>query len=320
VHIQPLSDGNTLYVGGSGPGNYTKIQDAIDNASDEDTIFVFEGIYFEILTIDKKINLLGENNTNTVIDGFQRNTIITVSENDVLIKGFTIQNSSDTGISVSNYNNFIMENNIIYNTDEYGIYLINSTNSSIIDNKFVYIGEGISGDENSNTIIDGNVCVDCGVGIWFFHSNNFVISNNSIKSEGTYPSVGGIWTSGKNYIICNNDIFYCEEGIALATQTIFAEVFGNTITLSIFGITCEGTILSSIHDNNIILSIRKAIMVISALNKWQNNYWGRPRFLPKLIMNRMPFGGGPLAIIPFLFFPFFRFDFFPRKVPYQTGR
>jgi len=27
-------DGNTLYVGGSGPGNYTKIQDAIDNASD----------------------------------------------------------------------------------------------------------------------------------------------------------------------------------------------------------------------------------------------------------------------------------------------
>ena len=34
--------GNTLYVGGNGSGNYTKIQDAIDNASDGDTVFVFD--------------------------------------------------------------------------------------------------------------------------------------------------------------------------------------------------------------------------------------------------------------------------------------
>ena len=39
-----VSRGNTLYVGGSGPGNYTKIQDAIDNTSDGDTVFVYKGI------------------------------------------------------------------------------------------------------------------------------------------------------------------------------------------------------------------------------------------------------------------------------------
>ena len=33
------SDGNTLYVGGSGEGNYTRIQDAINDASDGDTVF-----------------------------------------------------------------------------------------------------------------------------------------------------------------------------------------------------------------------------------------------------------------------------------------
>ncbi len=38
--LQPSSRGNWLYVGGSGPGNYTKIQDAIDNASDGDSVFV----------------------------------------------------------------------------------------------------------------------------------------------------------------------------------------------------------------------------------------------------------------------------------------
>jgi hypothetical protein len=35
------SRGNWLYVGGSGPGNYMKIQDAVDNASNGDTVFVF---------------------------------------------------------------------------------------------------------------------------------------------------------------------------------------------------------------------------------------------------------------------------------------
>ena len=37
-----IFEGNTLYVGGLGPNNYTIIQEAIDNASDGDTIFVYD--------------------------------------------------------------------------------------------------------------------------------------------------------------------------------------------------------------------------------------------------------------------------------------
>jgi len=40
-------DGNILYVGGSGPGNYSIIQNAINDASDGDTIFVFDDIKIE---------------------------------------------------------------------------------------------------------------------------------------------------------------------------------------------------------------------------------------------------------------------------------
>ena len=38
-------DGNTLYVGGSGPGNYSSIQGAIDDTVDGDTVFVYSGVY-----------------------------------------------------------------------------------------------------------------------------------------------------------------------------------------------------------------------------------------------------------------------------------
>jgi len=41
-----ISTGNTLYVGGSGEGNYSSIQDAIDDASDGDTVFVYNGSYY----------------------------------------------------------------------------------------------------------------------------------------------------------------------------------------------------------------------------------------------------------------------------------
>jgi len=52
----PTLNGDTLYVGGNGTGNFTSIQDAIDHAYDGDTIFVYNGTYREHLTIKKKIN------------------------------------------------------------------------------------------------------------------------------------------------------------------------------------------------------------------------------------------------------------------------
>ena len=68
--FQSTTRGNWLYVGGSGPGNYTRIQDAIDNACDGDTVFVYDDSspYYEKIFIDKSIHVLGENKNTTVID------------------------------------------------------------------------------------------------------------------------------------------------------------------------------------------------------------------------------------------------------------
>jgi len=80
-NIEPLptSRGNWLYVGGSGAGNYTRIQDAINDSSDDDTVFVYDDSspYDENLRIKKSIQLIGENKTSTIINSSSQITIDT---------------------------------------------------------------------------------------------------------------------------------------------------------------------------------------------------------------------------------------------------
>ena len=88
-----------IYVDDDGDADYTRIQDAIDNASDGDTVFVFNGNYYETLILNKSILLKGENKFTTIIDGknFINHSygisIIHYSRNsNSEITGFTIQN------------------------------------------------------------------------------------------------------------------------------------------------------------------------------------------------------------------------------------
>ena len=55
-----LNSGNILYVGGNGSGNYSNIQDAINDANNGYTIFVFNGTYNENIVVNKSISLIGE--------------------------------------------------------------------------------------------------------------------------------------------------------------------------------------------------------------------------------------------------------------------
>jgi len=65
-------DGNTLYVGGSGPNNYTTIQSAINDSTDGYTVFVYDDSspYYENIIINNSIQLLGESKDTTVVNGY----------------------------------------------------------------------------------------------------------------------------------------------------------------------------------------------------------------------------------------------------------
>lgn len=64
--ISPLYDYNTLYVGGSGPGNYSTIQEAIDNGSSGDTIFVYKGNY-SVFHAFYRLTIIGESREETIV-------------------------------------------------------------------------------------------------------------------------------------------------------------------------------------------------------------------------------------------------------------
>lgn len=78
---------NIFYVGGSGEGNYSRIQDAIDNASNGDMVFVYDDSspYYEQVIINKIITLIGENKETTIIYGN-----IQFLTDGVTITGFSI--------------------------------------------------------------------------------------------------------------------------------------------------------------------------------------------------------------------------------------
>ena len=69
-----------MYVGGSGPGNYTRIQSAIDYAFDGDTVFVYDDSspYYENIEVKKSVYLIGENKDTTIINGGGNLQVITV--------------------------------------------------------------------------------------------------------------------------------------------------------------------------------------------------------------------------------------------------
>ena len=160
-------DGNTLYVGGNGSGNYTKIQDAINDSSNGDTVFVYDDSspYYENVVVDKSINLIGEDRDTTVIDGNMSGDVVYIFADWVNISGLTIRNGGldwgDSGIDISSNSNTISDNIISYNGQYYansGILILGSfSNNSITGNNISnnYFGICLSKESSSN-IVTGN--------------------------------------------------------------------------------------------------------------------------------------------------------------------
>ena len=77
------SSSSNLYVGGSGPGNYTTIQSALQYATNGSKIIIYPGVYHEHLFLNKSISLIGL--YDVTIEGDSIGNVIHVTAEDVII-------------------------------------------------------------------------------------------------------------------------------------------------------------------------------------------------------------------------------------------
>jgi parallel beta-helix repeat protein len=265
--VEKNGRGNTLYVGGSGQGNYTKIQDAIDDASDGDTVFVYDdrSPYCENLNVTKSISLIGEDRDTTVIDGdFKDNTIL-VESSFVNINNFKVVNSIidyySAGIYVWKNGQLLTDISIIncvISNGEIGIRLTD-VKSCFVLNCSIY-----NNNKNSLYAINSDDTLIM----------NFIIYNNGfLKDAGEFYS-GGIDVTGD----CENvDILNCHiyNNIGFGINSFLGNqnitIYNNTITGSYHGIYIASTDNLNVYNNIVYKNDEFGIYILGVDNGFVYN-------------------------------------------------
>jgi parallel beta-helix repeat protein len=173
-----------IYVGGNEAGNYSSIQDALDTAIFNGTIYVFPGRYYETLHITKPVRLIGADNATTIIDGQNEHFVVTLAAGNITLSGFTITHSRQqfpfAGVYVVSNHNTISKN--ILTDNFYGMQLGYSASDNLIANNTIHHNGrcGIYFNHASNNRLIGNKVYDQpvnGFGLYEFSNNNSILHN-----------------------------------------------------------------------------------------------------------------------------------------------
>lgn len=192
-----------------------KIQDAVNSASDGDTIIVYAGTYTENIEVKKQLTIQAQTSGQVTVTAKHGGTpciIIKKNGNGSTIQGLILSGAtSDDGIHLDNADNCHISNNNIWTNGHFGIHSTGSGNT-ISANYISNNGkDGIYSEKSSDTTpttISGNTIEGNGkYGIHCKQDYN-TINGNIIRDNGDH----GIYSEGSH-----NDIY---GNILQNTQTI----------------------------------------------------------------------------------------------------
>ena len=310
-------DGTILYVGGSGPGNYTTIQNAIDAAANGDTVYVYDDAspYHENIVISHAISIVGERRETTVIDGTGLFLdIVTVTADDVTIRNLTVQSSPCSGVLIQ-ASGALVDSVTVQNCHNIGVDLSRTgfspleanvvTDSTIANNSL-----GIHLWICNRTLVTRNLIFHNSLGIKIEYSFNDNVSLNLIRSN-----TDGIqaWYSGAISIYKNNisEANMGIEEICSCGNYVIANNFNNDGMYARF--TRSWDEIKALQDasqyhNYYFLDNFE----IFSLTSWDANYWGSPVSIYPI------FGYNDyIDWLPLLAKLRIRVDWHPAQVPYD---
>lgn len=213
-----LAIAETLVVDQSGAGDYITIQEAINEASEGDTIQIGPGTYLEHLNVKKNVSLIGAGPNFTWLNSASKpddNTVSGIYINKALsgtISGMRITANSH-GIHFLVGGGSLTIRNCIFDNCDYGVYTGNLGNPTYLyNNLFIYCNRGIHAHNNGTNsfTIKGNIIAhnkDIGI----YSNNSQIISYNNIYENGTNYDGGGA-KAGEGDISKNPRFIDAESG------------------------------------------------------------------------------------------------------------
>jgi parallel beta-helix repeat protein len=236
--------------------DYSTIQEALDSFQtlDGHTILVDDGTYYEHVTINKAIRLIGASQGATIIDGNDTSqVVVSLTASGAEIANFTVKNGL-WAIDLHNLENATVTGNKMLNCSYRGMFLYNCLRSNV----------------SNNTIIS---TTEAGIELW--NSHEIEITNNFVTN--TSHAIYLLDNSTKN-IVSNNFVTNNPQGLVLAIDCNNNTVVGNTATLSNVGaIVMGGNHNNTIYHNNIINNPKPFFTYEGSSNFWDNgnegNFW-----------------------------------------------
>lgn len=240
--ISKTTRGNTINVIQNGTGDYTTIQEALNNAEAEDTIYVHSGTYNETLFINTQVELIGSGDQPPVILSTGYENLITINADRCLLSNLVLSGENveprtnielddekaSSGIIIKGNLNTIQGCNVsefdvgitfYFSTDNtvqnsyctfnhlVGITDMEGKRNSVRKNTLSNNKFGIRGRIAKETLIEQNICINNrGDGISLDDCSFLKVQNNLCKDNGENGIF--LWSCSQNEITyneCNNN-------------------------------------------------------------------------------------------------------------------